>query len=137
MNEEVIDLLERKNVKPTAVRILVLDVFFQNSFALSLPEIENKLPWSDRVSIYRTLKTFENNDLIHSVNDGSKSIRYALCSEHCSLGHHSVHPHFHCEKCDKTLCLEEQNIDINSIPEGFVVNNYSLTINGLCANCAM
>lgn len=135
MNEEIIELLENKNVKPTAVRILVLDVFYQNNFALSLPEIESKLPWSDRVSIYRTLKTFENSDLIHTVNDGSKSIRYALCSEHCSFGYHSVHPHFHCEKCDKTICLEEQNIDFKSIPEGFVISNYNLTVNGICSEC--
>jgi len=136
MNEEVIELLEKKNVKPTAVRILVLEVFLQNSFAMSLAEIEGKLPWSDRVSIYRTLKTFENSDLIHTVNDGSKSARYALCSEHCSFGNHSVHPHFHCEKCDKTLCLDEQSIEVKSIPGSFVVHNYSLIVNGLCESCA-
>jgi len=135
MNKEIIDLLEKKKVKPTAVRILVLDVFFQYDFAISLPEIENKLPWSDRVSIYRTLKTFENADLIHQVNDGSKSAKYALCSEHCEFDNHSVHPHFHCTKCDKTVCLDEQSIDIKNIPFGFIAKDYSLIINGLCDKC--
>ncbi len=135
MNKQIIRLLEEKNIKITSVRMLVLDVFLQNNFALSLANIEDELPWSDRISIYRTLKTFEKKTLIHQVNDGSKSTKYALCSEHCNLIEHKIHPHFHCEKCNKTICLEEQKININNIPPNITINNYSLVLNGLCSDC--
>ena len=136
MNEKIIALLESKNVKATAVRILVLDVFMNIDHALALNDLEKILPWSDRASLFRSLKTFEANGIIHKVNDGDRSAKYALCSEHCSIDHHHVHPHFHCTKCGKTLCLSRQNIKIPNIPQGFIANDYSLIINGTCANCA-
>lgn len=135
MDSQAISLLESKNIKTTSVRILVLEVFLKNSFALSLNYIEEQLPWSDRISIYRTLKTFEKQGLIHQVNDGSKAAKYALCSEYCDAANHTVHPHFHCTNCDKTICLEAQNINLQNIPSGLIINDYSLILNGLCENC--
>jgi len=135
MNDNEVTILNDKNVKPTAVRILVLDVFLQNDFAMSLTEIEAKLPWSDRSSIFRTLKTFESNGVIHKINDGTNSAKYELCSDSCNISEHFIHPHFHCDKCGKTICLEEQKINIENIPSNITINTYSLVLNGLCSAC--
>ncbi len=129
-------IFKDKKLKVTAVRELVLDVFQQNSHALSLSDIENILSWSDRVTIFRTLKTFEQKGIIHEINDGSASIKYALCADSCEETRHiDVHPHFHCQKCGKTICLEKQEINIDHIPDDLTINNYSLILNGLCAEC--
>ena len=137
MNKTIIPILEKKEVKPTAVRELVLDVFLKNNYALSLSDIENILTWSDRVTIYRTLKTFVKKAVIHEINDGSSSIKYALCADSCTIEKHvELHPHFHCENCGKTICLDKQEINIQNLPENLIVNNYSLIINGLCGDCS-
>jgi len=137
MNKTIIPILEKKEVKPTAVRELVLDVFLKNNYALSLSDIENILTWSDRVTIYRTLKTFVKKAVIHEINDGSSSIKYALCDDSCTIEKHvELHPHFHCENCGKTICLDKQEINIQNLPENLIVNNYSLIINGLCGECS-
>ncbi len=133
--KKIVSLLEHKEVRPTPVRMLVLEVFFKYNYAISLADIEAELPWSDRSSIFRTLKTFEKNSLIHEVNDGSKAVKYAMCSNYCNVIEHLVHPHFHCEKCDKTICLDKQKIVINNLPNSLKINNYSLILNGICEEC--
>ena len=137
MNKKVFSILKDKKVKPTAVRELVLDVFLNTNYAISLSDIENVLTWSDKVTIYRTLKTFEENGIIHQINDGSASVKYALCSDSCQIKNHvDLHPHFHCEKCGKTICLEKQEININNLPNDIIVKDYSLILNGLCYECS-
>ncbi len=136
MNKKALSILEDKKVKPTAVRELVLNVLLKTDYAISLSDIENVLTWSDKVTIYRTLKTFEENGIIHQINDGSSALKYALCSDSCELKNHvDIHPHFHCEKCGKTICLEKQEINITNLPNDIIVKDYSLILNGLCSEC--
>jgi len=137
LNQKTSEILSNKAVKVTAARVLVLDVFLQTPYALSLADIEEKLPWSDRVTIYRSLKTFEQKGVIHQINDGSASLKYALCSENsCTTAKHfDIHPHFHCENCGKTSCLEKQEIEIKNLPKHLLVNSYSLILSGLCSEC--
>jgi len=128
-------LLKQKNIKITANRLLVLKVFLEKEFALTLADIEAELPWADRATIFRTIKTFEQEALIHHIDDGGKAGKYALCSDSCEVSHHSIHPHFHCEKCGKTICLPQQDVMIPNLPETFHIKSYSLIINGLCDAC--
>jgi len=136
MNKQILAILSEKGINATAMRLLVIEVFLQNSHALSLSDIENQLHWSDRVTIYRTLKTFEQNGVIHQINDGSASVKYALCESNCrTTKHFDLHPHFHCEQCGKTICLAKQEINIDTLPDNLQINNYSLIFNGLCSAC--
>ena len=136
VNSDRAKLLESKGIKITAVRELVAGVFLEKKHALSLFDIENSLPWSDRVTLFRTIKTFEQQGLVHQINDGSSSLKYALCEEECKIKKHfDIHPHFHCENCSKTICLEKQELNIANIPNDLIVNSYSLVIKGLCEDC--
>ena len=130
------EILKQKNIKITANRLLILKVFLEKEFALSLADIEAELPWADRATIFRTIKTFEQKALLHHIDDGGKAGKYALCSDTCEVSHHSIHPHFHCEHCGKTICLPVQDVPIPHLPENYKVLSYSLIINGLCDNCA-
>lgn len=135
-NSELNSILKTKGIKNTAVRELVLNVFLEKKYALGLSDIENILTWSDKVTIFRTLKTFEQKGVIHQVKDGASTIKYALCVDNCEGSEHfDIHPHFHCDKCGKTICLEKQEISIENIPADISVNGYSLILNGLCAEC--
>ena len=83
MGKDIDNKLNAKNIKPTAMRQLVLQILTEQKTAISLPELENKFERADKATLYRTLKTFEKNKLIHSIDDGTGSVKYALCQEFC------------------------------------------------------
>jgi len=63
MNVKVIQLLTEKNVKPTPMRMLVLEQLLMKKQNFTLTEIENLLYPADRITIYRTLQTFVKTGL--------------------------------------------------------------------------
>ena len=77
MNEEIESILIEKDISPTAMRILVLEYLQKQSAAISLQDLERDFQHSDRITLYRTLKTFEEKGLIHSINDGTDATKYA------------------------------------------------------------
>ena len=70
--------LERRNIKPTAMRLLVLRKLVESGSAISLSELDTKFEQADKATLYRTHKTFEDKKLIHSIDDGTGSVKYAL-----------------------------------------------------------
>ena len=73
----------------------------------------------DRSSIFRTLKTFEENKVIHSIEDGSGMTKYAVCAEGCNCDPKDLHYHFYCTNCDKTFCLFDVPIPNIQLPKNF------------------
>lgn len=63
MKKNIEQKLLSKNTNPTSMRILVYDFLEQQQTAMSLSEIESHFYKADRVTIYRTLKTFEEKAL--------------------------------------------------------------------------
>ena len=130
-------LLKSHNLRKTTFRLKVLEVFMDKPHsAKSNKVLESKLGEHDRITLYRTLKSFEEKGLIHQVIDTSNEMKYALCHQDCEL-HTSLidHPHFHCEQCGETLCLEEvKDVDI-TLPRGYTISNLSLSITGVCSDC--
>jgi Fur family ferric uptake transcriptional regulator len=127
--------LQNRNIKPTAMRLLVLKELIQSSAALSLKTLECRFEKADRATLYRTLKTFEQKKLIHSIEDGSGAIKYAICQDGCECAPQDQHIHFHCIKCDETYCLTQSKIPQTQIPARFRVSSASMVYQGLCANC--
>jgi len=127
--------LEKKNIKPTAMRLLVLKVLTEQKTAISLPELEDKFANAEKSTLYRTLKTFEDKKLIHSIDDGSGAIRYAVCHDTCECNPEDLHLHFFCTSCKQTFCLTEIPIPTINLPHGFSLENVNMVIKGVCANC--
>src|ERR1700730_5508524 len=89
--------LINKNINPTAMRILVLNFLLKQNSAISLSDIEKGLKPADRITIYRTLKTFEEKGLVHVIDNGTGTPKYALCMDECDADkHHDTHVHFYC-----------------------------------------
>lgn len=130
--------LKEHNLKSTESRLIILDIFKNNTHALSYNDIESLLTVKlDRVTVYRTLKSFEENGLIHQIYDGSTQVKYALCpAGSCSSHQHKDwHAHFRCEKCDKTFCLSDVVTTITALPEGYQSKSQSVFIQGICKAC--
>ena len=126
-----------KQIAPTAMRLLVLDVLRRHPAALSLADVERQLGQADRITVHHTLKTFADKGLVHRVEDGSGAVKYALCEPDCtSAQHHDLHVHFFCTQCRETVCLPAVAVPAISLPGAFQVQETSLVMKGLCESCA-
>lgn len=117
------------------MRELVLRVLTDQTTAISLSELEKKFDRADKVTLYRTLKTFEEKKLIHSIDDGTGSMKYALCKETCQCNPEDLHIHFLCSVCGKTYCLDDIAVPQVQLPTGFSLESLNLMVKGKCANC--
>ena len=127
--------LEASNVKPTAMRLLVLQYLTEKGRAVSLKKIEAEFDRADKSTLFRTLKTFEANKLVHCIDDGTGMVKYALCLESCNCAPEDQHFHFFCFKCEETFCLTELNIPTINLPHNFTLKEANMVIKGTCANC--
>lgn len=126
------ELLEH-GVKPTSVRILVWREVERHTETFSLHDMEQKMPDMDRSSIFRALRLFTEHHLLHEVNDGTGHQKYCVCR--CGDGHHLNHVHFTCTVCSQTYCLEDHQIPVVPLPEGFVMEEVEYVIKGVCDKC--
>ena len=135
MDKNLEDKLKNRSIQPTTMRLLVLQYLMEKSTAVSLKEMEKDFFRADKVTLYRTLKTFEKQNLIHRIDDGSGLTKYALCLEACDIQHHDAHCHFHCTKCKETFCLTSLNIPHIELPTNFTMTEANMVVKGICANC--
>ncbi len=131
-----VDILTKRDIQPTAIRILVLQAMMQANRTVSLLDLENMLDTVDKSSIFRTLTLFLSSHLAHSIDDGTGSLKYAVCGETCSCDVEDLHTHFHCEKCNKTFCLKNIPTPVVTMPKGFTLNSINYVLKGLCPDCA-
>jgi len=137
MSQELEQLLESKSINPTAMRLLVLDFLLRQSATVSLTDLEKGMHPADRITLYRTLKTFQEKGLVHSIDDGSGSSKYALCQSECDgEHHHDLHVHFYCHSCKETFCLEKSVIPKVNLPSRFKAEEMSLLVKGICDTCS-
>lgn len=136
--ERVDHLLDKHKLKKTPLRKRVLSLFLnKNGKAISNQELEGLLKDADRITLYRTLKSFEKKGIIHEAIDGTNSAKFALCHEECTEHNHvDNHAHFHCSACGETSCLEKIEVPSYAVPEKYQVKDVILVVNGLCADCS-
>lgn len=128
--------LKEKNITPTAMRLVVLDFLLKQSVALSLTDLELGMDRTDRVTLYRTIRTFEEHGLVHRIEDGSGITKFALCQTGCNIeGHHDLHIHFYCTTCKETHCLPKTHIPEVQLPNGYLSVDTQLIVKGICGNC--
>ncbi len=133
--ERLTHLLKSRNIRVTPNRMDILKVFYKSKEALSQSSVEERVQKLDRITLYRTLKTFEQEGIIHQAIDGSGIAKYALCYESCdSKEHRHEHAHFHCSGCNKTLCIDVKIPDF-TFPDKFKIESSHLVLKGYCEKC--
>lgn len=136
MNPDIESKLQQKNIRPTAMRLLVYEFLEKQVVATSLTDIENTFDKSERTTLYRTLKTFEENGIVHKIDDGSGIAKFALCEDQCNCDLETdLHLHFHCTNCNETQCLTEQKIPHINLPPGYKAIDANLVVKGICNKC--
>ena len=130
------EILRRKHLSVTDSRKKILTLFLSSNDALAHGDIEKKAGEKfDRVTVYRTLQTFVEKGIVHTIPTADNSVRYALCKD-CTEGHHhDDHVHFVCSNCEKTICLDDIVSPRIELPAGFKAENVQVLIHGTCAEC--
>mgnify|MGYP005751653251 CR=1 FL=1 len=131
-------IIHTYGLRKTKCRTDVLNLFIENNHALAHAAIEQQLGKQyDRVTLYRTLHSFEEKGLLHSINDGSGAVKYALCKEACNQHqHHDNHIHFSCTECSQTYCINEVHIPPLLMPDGYQVKEMNFSAQGICKSCS-
>ena len=60
-----------RDIRPTAIRVLVLRTLLEMKQAMSVSDLEAQLDTVDKSTIFRTLTLFLSHHLIQGVDDGS------------------------------------------------------------------
>lgn len=129
-------LLKEHKVSVTNIRKEVLQLFMSRDFALSHQDLSHQLNQEiDRVTLYRTLHTFEDSGILHKIIDEEGVSRFALCRNCTTHQHYDQHAHFHCKNCGKIYCLEDPKLASYNLPEGFVMEEASIDLKGYCPVC--
>lgn len=138
METQIDNILKRSQLSVTGSRKRILELFLAtNGGALAHGDIEKKTGEKfDRVTVYRTLQTFLEKGIIHSIPTADNSVRYAMCKENCAGGHHhDNHVHFVCSVCSNTTCLDSVMIPEVKLPDGFQPEQFQMVITGVCKDC--
>ncbi|MET0243477.1 MAG: transcriptional repressor [Flavitalea sp.] len=137
MEIEIDHILKKNQLSVTGSRKKILELFLQSNGALAHADIEKKTGEKfDRVTVYRTLQSFLDKGIIHTIPTADNSIRYALCKDDCSEGHHhDNHVHFVCSKCSNTICLDHVTVPTVKLPAGFKAQEVQMVVNGVCKTC--
>lgn len=137
MDKELEKILVEHALRKTPLRYKILSVLKNAAHALSQPEIENEIEEDlDRITVYRTLKSFEEKGIIHRVFDiwGTAKFAFSIVSGESETN--ANHLHFNCTNCKHVFCLQSYKLPNLNFPLGFKAENISLSAQGLCKECA-
>ncbi|MEX2483967.1 MAG: transcriptional repressor [Brumimicrobium sp.] len=130
-------ILKEKNLRATPFRKEVLQLFVKNDHAISVQDIENELGEHDRITLYRTIKSFINKGVVHEIVMPGDVKKMALCDPVCSHDdglHEHNHIHFQCKKCEEVYCVE-----VNTLPkvtlQNFEIDEVEIQARGTCKAC--
>jgi Fur family transcriptional regulator, ferric uptake regulator len=127
--------LKKKGLRLTPQRRMIVDTIHGNGNHLTAEDIiacvREKMPEVDKSTIYRTLELLEKAGCVFKSESGNEIIYH-----HAEEGHHH---HLVCQKCGKTVDLEE---DLFSPVEQLLIDKYNFQVNfqhmviqGLCETC--
>ena len=129
-------VLRRKHLSITDSRKKILGLFLNHKDALAHADIERKAGEKfDRVTVYRTLQTFVDKGIVHTIPTADNAILYALCKDCDEEHHHDDHVHFVCRNCNTTICLDNIVSPEINLPQGYSADDVQVVINGICKDC--
>lgn len=134
---QIDELLRKSQLSVTGSRKSILELFLASDGALAHADIEKQTGEQfDRVTVYRTLQSFMEKGIIHTIPTSDNSIRYALCRDNCTSGHHhDNHVHFLCSRCSRTTCLDSVTVPDVKLPRGFKPKEKQMVVTGICGDC--
>src|SRR5690554_2378501 len=118
--DKVQQILKDNNFRNTKLRHAVLSLLLRSGQSLSHQELSKQIRISfDRVSLFRTLTSFEEAGIIHKIMDLNGIANYAY-SQKNKTESLECQTHFICLNCDMIICLDETfHVERIKVPNGF------------------
>ena len=92
---------------------------------------------ADITTLFQTLKTFEEKEIVSQIEDEAGVLKYALYGSGCNCElDQELHLHFHCTHFAETICLTEQKNPRINLPRGYVAENANLVVKGKFVKCS-
>ena len=134
--EQCSEILTQHAVRKTDTRIQVLEVLFKFEHALTYTALEKELGDSfDKVTLFRTLHTFEQAGIVHEVPEGQGETKFAL-SRFSFLDNPQNDPiYFTCKVCQHVYCLDNIPTPQLNYSGDFDITSLSISASGVCKNC--
>lgn len=137
--ESVREVLSRKGINRTKVKVSILLEISQAKRPMSVPEIHAKLKENCDVStVFRTVSKFKEKGLVHEVNLEEGFYRYEMISDTDDISDHHHH-HVRCRKCGDIRQIEQCDLApfekaIKKL--GFTEMEHRLEFSGICSKCS-
>jgi Fur family ferric uptake transcriptional regulator len=134
--DQLLEVLDKHQLRKTDTRLHVLSIFYTHEHAIAHSHLEKELGNTyDRVTLYRTLNTFEEAGIIHQVPSNGEA-RFALCHAHCNhQQHQDQHLHFNCSHCRQTFCLVDVKLPTINDLYDYEIQSITITATGICKKC--
>src|SRR5690625_694198 len=95
--------LQAREIQPTAMRLRFLNFMVEYRLTVSLNDIEEHYYRYDQITLYLTIKTLQQQSMMHQINYASGTAKYTHCSENCTCSYpHDVQLHLFCFPCEQT-----------------------------------
>lgn len=135
------DILHDHGILLTDTRTKVIEYILEKQTACSMKELQKALAMTARkekpvnkTTFYRTIDLFEENGIVHRIDDGSGTAKYTI-SKHDST-EEKWHLHFRCEVCNRTFCLPDRvPNELLSIRSNHHVKKVNMVLQGICEKC--
>jgi len=96
----------------------------------TLAMAQNKVPGLGIATVYRNLKSLQQDGSVVAVELPGQSPRWELAPE-------KHHHHFLCNTCDKLYEINACPEDLQRLlPAGYTLEEHDILLRGLCDNCA-
>ena len=128
--------LEKAGLEATDHRVRVLMAVGNTPYPSSAPEIlETVRARTDinRVTVYRILDLLVEHEVLNRLDLGEKSRRFCLRD-----ADEGEHPHFHCTRCDRYLCLHTDTLPLDRQALESLsldVQHVDIRLEGICPAC--
>ncbi len=136
MTKDFKKILNNVGLKSTAPRLVVLKVLSDLKHPMTAQEIHKKLGKNkiDLVTLYRTLTSFEENQLVKRINLQKDAVYYEFNNDH--------HHHIICTNCSRVEDFENTEIEkvlgkiVKKSSEFKKIKEHALELFGICNVCA-
>lgn len=130
--EQLKDYLKKHDIKPSTIRIKVLEYLLNNRIHPTADDIYqyliNEIPTLSKTSIYNTLDLFLEKGVVSTLSLKEKELRYDINTY--------LHGHFKCEVCGKVydFPVTYKILDVNE-SKGFTIKSIDINAYGICKKC--
>ncbi len=126
------EILKESGIKPSLHRIKILEYLIEKknhpTVDLIFKDISGEIPTLSKTTIYNTLKTFHENNIVQLLTIEGNEVKYDVILE--------KHAHLKCVKCENLydLSVNTKSLTLKSI-DGHKILDGQLSYRGICKNC--